>query len=316
MAKKKPLEKRFTRPKGWLTGTFTNARGLGLHYGQFSSHEKPLAHIVFVPGLSEFTEKSYELARDFNRNACNFSVFDRPCQGRSPRLLKDKFKQHSAGMEQDVDDLIDFCKTHVPKGEPIVLFGHSTGGLIALLALQKAPELFKAGIMSAPLWSFKNPLIRDKEYMASNVPLPEMAREVYIPGGGPWKPRHKVTNEMRTDAFSRDPVRNKVHDYWQDKYPVLRTGAPTIGWTQDKCIGIVKASDKKFLKSIKRPVLLFTAGEDALVNNDNALKMIKQIKNAKHVHYNKGRHELLMETDDIRSDLLYKQTIPFLKNNL
>jgi lysophospholipase len=316
MANPNPLEQRFEKPANWLRGTFTNARGLALHYGQLAGHKKPLAHIVYVAGLSEYTEKTFELARDFNKHACNFSVFDRPGQGRSPRLLPDREKQHSTGNLDSVRDVIDFCKKHVPAGEPIVLLGHSTGGLIALQAMQQEPELFKAAIMTAPLWGFANPILKNKESYFARLPLPHIAAESYAPGNGPWLRRDNPKNPEGAEAFSGDPARNKIHDYWMTKDPVLKTGGPTCGWVSEKCRGIVRIQNAAFLKKIKQPVLVFTAGQDHLVNNDRIEAVIKKLPNAQRVHFKDGHHELLMEKDEIRDRLLFKDALPFLKKNL
>jgi len=316
MGKNKRLAARFTKPKHWQEGTFTNGRGLSLYFGQLARHQKPLAHIVYVAGLSEFSEKTYELARDFNKNACNFSVYDRPGQGRSPRLLDDPHKQHSTGTHQSVDDLIQFCKTQIPAGEKVVLLAHSTGGLIALEAMRREPALFSAAVMTGPLFGFKHAALKGREAYVARLPLPQMVRETYVPGGGPWKPRHKADRNENPDAFSSDKVRNKIHDYWMNRYPVLRTGSPTCGWVSHKSQAIMRIRDPEFLKTITQPVLVFTAGKDHLVENAQIMAVVNQLPNATHYEYKTGRHELLMEKDSIRSDLLFKKTLPFLKKHL
>ena len=310
------LEERFTRPQNWVDGTFKNARGHDLYFGQLREHEKPLAHIVYVSGLSEFTEKTYELARDFNKASCNFSNYDRPGQGRSPRLLADAFKQHSTGIQHSVDDLIAFCKAKVPKGEPLVLLGHSTGGLIALLAMAKEPELFKGAILTGPLLGFQNPITYNREAYFSRLPLPNILYEKYIPAGGPWLPRSAPNAPTPPEAFSGDPIRNKLHDHWMQANPQLRCGSPTFGWVKHKCQGIVELHNLKTLQKITQPVLIFTGGRDHLVRNDMIGDIAKKLKDAQLVHFQDAGHEILMEKDDIRNPLLYKFSIPFLKNKL
>ena len=93
------LEERFTQPKNWLWRQFNSVRDGALRFGQLAEHEAPRAHVVYILGLSEFSEKTFELARDFNNMACNFSVFDRYGQGASPRYLDDPHKQHSDGID-------------------------------------------------------------------------------------------------------------------------------------------------------------------------------------------------------------------------
>lgn len=312
---------RLKAPKNWETGQFVNKRGLSLHYARAllsPDHKRsaPRAHIVYVAGLSEYTEKNYELARDFNRHACNFSTYDRPGQGRSPRLLRDRFKQHSTGMPHSVDDLITFCKTQIPAGEPVILLAHSTGGPIALEAMRQEPDLFKAAIMTAPLFGFKNKILRGHEEFIARLKLPEFMQKWYVPGGGPWRPRILGKDGGDESLFSRHPQRNKIHDFHMICNPALRTGSATIGWIYHKCKAITRLRDPARLAEIKQPVLVFTAGGEHLVDNEATKKILAHLPNARHVHYEDARHELLMEIDAVRDDLLYKESLPFIKASL
>ena len=61
MSNKNKLQKRFTEPANWQWGSLRNARGTNLRYGFLREHEKPLANLIYVEGLSEFSEKTFEL---------------------------------------------------------------------------------------------------------------------------------------------------------------------------------------------------------------------------------------------------------------
>lgn len=309
------LPERFKKPKGWLWGHFTGARGGALRFGTLRTHQTPLAHIVYIEGLSEYAEKTFELARDFNRMACNFSVFDRHGQGKSPRHLDDPHKQHSDGIAADIEDIIKYCRDNIPPGEPVVLLGHSTGALLALLALEKEPQLFKAAILTAPLLGFENRAMRNLEEYYAKLPLPELARKAYIPGGSPWRARRDPTSAMKPAEFSGDPVRAAVHDHWQEKTEKLRTGSPTVEWVQQMCKAILQARDPALLRRIQQPLLVFTAGDDGLVTEGPVQEAVKHLPNATYYRYENGKHELLMEKDDIRKSLL-SRTLDFLKKSL
>jgi lysophospholipase len=313
------IEPRFDRPAGWREGSFVNSRGAALRTGhlpaQVSPQGRPLAHIVYVMGLSEYAEKTYELAADFNARACSFSVYDRHGQGRSPRLIPGSDRQHSTGVDGSADDLIAFCKTCLPAGEPVILLGHSTGGLIALLALEKEPELFKAAILTAPLFGFGNPILKNREGFFSRLILPKRLAHSYVPGGGPWQ-RRWPAERNGPDGFSSDPRRNRLHDYWQEKDKTLRAGAPTWQWVVQKCRGIVRIRDAAFLKKIAHPVLVVTGGKDGIVNNKAVADVVAKLPNARHVAYTDARHEILMERDEIRASVLDKDIMPFIRASL
>jgi len=54
------------------------------------------------------------------------------------------------------------------------------------------------------------------------------------------------------------------------------------------------------LKRIELPVLLLSAGEDTIVSIKSENKLAKYAANCKLISFPTGKHELLMETDDIR----------------
>lgn len=307
------LEKRFTEPPNWLWGHFKGARGESLRYGQLTNHKTPRAHIVYLMGLSEFSEKTFELAHDFNNMACNFSVFDRHGQGKSPRFLKDAHKQHSDGTAADIEDIVRFCEKNIPAGEPIVLLGHSTGGLLAIEAIAKRPDLFKGAILNAPLIGFETPPVKNRERFWATIPLPDWVEEQYIPGGRPFTSRKD--SPMKPEDFSSDPARNKLDDLWRENNPELQTGSPTIGWVQNMCKTIMHLRKNGFAEKIKTPVLIFTGGKDKLVNNDHIRKFADRLPNAEIYNFPDGKHELLIEKDSIRSVLMTKANA-FLRNKL
>lgn len=305
------LQRQFCKPSGWQEGKFSTEHHADLHYGQLQQHASPLAHVVYVEGLSEFTEKTFELAKDFNEASCNFSVFDRHGQGASKRYLKDREKIHSGPIEHDVDDLIHFCEQKVKQGQPIILFAHSTGALIALQALKKRPELFKGAIITAPLLGLKDPIIHNKEKLFSYIPLPSFIKKKYVFGEGPWEPRTVRKDQL----FSTDPVRKHVHDYWQKHRKELRVGGPTFGWLKEITKAISKTRTPDFLRGIKHPLLIATAGDDQMVENKHTSKAMQSLPNATHIHYEDAKHELVMEQDHIRKPLI-KSAISHIKNCL
>ena len=313
MPKKRRLADRFREPAGWQWGSFVNARGAKLRTGSLMPEGRPKAHIVYVEGLSDFAEKNFELARTFNQHSCAFHIFDRQGQGMSGRMLKDKFKQHSTGFHHDVRDVLQFVREAVPRdGAPVILFGHSTGGMIALMALHDAPEgTLAAGSLTAPLLGMLNPAAKDKEKYWAKVPMPAAVRQRYIPGGNAIWARNHPRHHYKQKDYTSDPERMKVSDYWQRLRKDLRAGSPTMGWAKSVCDSIVKIRKPAYLRDIKVPVAVFTAGQDILVNNRYVLEAVNHLPDASYVHFKKGKHDLPTETDDIR-DRIIRDTLDLL----
>ncbi len=291
---KESLKDRFQQPAGWNWETMTNARGASLRYGMSLPAGRPRAHIVYVQGLSEYAEKNFELAHDFNRASCGFWVFDRQGQGLSGRLLKDPGKVHSESFGYDADDIARFIRTVVPKDAPVIILAHSAGGLVTMLAAHDNPDLCDGIVMTAPLLGIQNPLARNKERFWAALPEPRFLRELYAPGN--------IDEDMAD--FSSDPERRLIQDYWPARNGNLRTLGPTWGWCQEACRAIVKTRQPGYLESIEIPMAIFTGGDDVMVNNQHTFNALARLPDASHAHFEKGKHSLLMETDDIRQPII------------
>ncbi len=307
---------RFSRPAGWLWDSFQSARGGSLRSGRLPvvPGDDPHVHVIYVMGLSEFCEKKFELARDFNRMAINFHVFDRYGQGKSPRYLSNPYKQHAKGIEKDLADIAAYRQQFIPAGDTVFLLGHSTGGLLALHAQQKYPALFRGTILTSPLLGMKTPLVRTRESFVAKLKLPSFITSLYIPGGRDNVSRRDLMLPLKEQDFSSDPIRNKLHQDLCDSDPDLRSGSPTIGWVLTMCRAIDSALKPAFAAQVSRPICIFTAGDDKLVDNRNTGILAGRLPSASMTNFPGAKHELLMETDDIRDCVLQKTNDFILRN--
>ena len=305
------IERLTTPPPGWQTSTFDNARGQRLHYAVSCPVDKIKGHVVYVEGLNEPTQKTYELARDFNKAGLSFSVFDRMGQSHGGRFLNNRFKVHSQGFQHDADDLITFVKAIIPKQEKVTLLGHSTGGLIALMAYHDHPELFTQPLINAPLLGIMNQHIRGHEHQFAALMLPQWIQRLYIPGGCDWGLRG-TDKRLPQNTYSSHPERMKLHDYFAENNTSLRNGDPTMGWLWHACRAIVTARNPLWLRAVE-PVTIVTAGMDTITDNSHVFKAIKDLPSAHHIHIKDAKHETLFETDGIR-DRIIGETIKLALN--
>lgn len=302
------LEERFLQPENWQWGIMTNERGHDLRYGfaHPANGEKVKAHIVYVEGVSEFAEKTFELARDFNKASCGFWVMDRYGQGLSGRFLSNQFKQHSEGFHHDVADIVQFARNIVPRdGAPVILLGHSTGGLIGLMAAHDAPDIFAGAALTAPLLGLARPsIIYEREHLFAKLPMPPFIRNRFIPGGTKWHVRDEKRSGLTNEDYSSDPQRGYAHDRWLLKKSGLRMGSVTMGWVKEACESMMTVRDPDWLKEIKIPIRVFTAGQDRLINNSFTYEAVPHIPDGDVTYFPTGKHDMLMETDDIRDAII------------
>ena len=144
------LEDRFLPPPGWRWHQFKNAKGRSLRFGSvFPENRVPEAIVIALEGLSEFSEKYFEVAHDLLKMDCAFWVLDWQGQGKSQRHLKNPHKRHSSSFDEDVADLHFFIQEYVKHSAvhpdvgriPLVMLGHSMGANIGLHYLHRHPDM-------------------------------------------------------------------------------------------------------------------------------------------------------------------------------
>ncbi len=95
-----------------------------------------------------------------------------------------------------------------------------------------------------------------------------------------WHPRDSAEHKLKPCDYTSDPDRMRLQDYWQRANPELRLGGVTWGWLKATCRAIVKTREPAWLQAIRQPLEIFTAGQDALVNNDYTRNALPHLKNA------------------------------------
>ncbi len=306
------LTDRFLAPAGWRTHSFVNAdTGHKIHYGSvYPPNGPPDAVVVCVGGLSEFSEKYYEVAHDMLDRNYAFWFMDWAYQGRSTRLDKYPQRRHSDGFEKDVMDLAklvtDYVKpaaVHPDRGRiPLVLLGHSMGGNIGLRLLAKHPKYFDAAAFTAPLFGIYNFNWPLKLLALVLRPLMPLIGKSYVFGGTDWKPFMRTSDGK--DKFSSDALRDAIHNHWSNSDETLQVGNPTFLWVIEALKSSAALKRAGVLESITIPVVIGIAGEDTIVNNNDIHIQSKRLPHAYVVEIPKARHEILMERDEYRDAFL------------
>ena len=125
----------------------TSTRGAGdeLVFSRTWAAESSVATVVLVHGINEHTGRYHHVGAQFNASNLSMSGSDLPGFGESggPRAHIDSWDQFLDAVEHDIVEARSV-------GLPVVLYGHSLGGLISLsyaLSDRTAPDLL---ILSSP----------------------------------------------------------------------------------------------------------------------------------------------------------------------
>ncbi len=108
--------------------------------------------VVISHGFCEFAEKYNEVAYRFLQAGYSVYVPEHRGHGYSGREVDDPELVHVQSYDCYAADLARFVETVVsPGAEHRIVFAHSMGGAIAILALERYPQLFEAAVLSAPM---------------------------------------------------------------------------------------------------------------------------------------------------------------------
>lgn len=298
------LPERFLAPAGWRTGDFINPEtGHKIHYGYVypQNDAPPHAIVVCLGGLSEFSEKYYEIAHDMLDRGYAFWFLDWHYQGRSGRLPDYPMRRHSDGFSTDISDLNKLISDYIKPSAsiPLVMLGHSMGGNLGLRYLAQYPDMFKAAAFTAPLlgiYNFKTPL--KLLAMGIRLALPILGKK-YVFAGSDWH------EDMRAGdgkgMFSSDARRDILHKHWSKTEKDLQIGSVTFKWVIEALKSCAVLLKPQTAASIKIPVLIAAAGQDKIVDNASTQLFATRLPHGKFMTIDGAEHEILMESDAYRN---------------
>lgn len=248
--------------------------------------ENPRGTMVVTHGLAEHGECYHNLAKSLQSDGWETYAIDLRGHGRS---------EGKRGFVRGFQDYISDLKTFVElvaeqrknKAIPLVLFGHSMGGLITtLLAMEWKQPPFQAVVLSSPLFGIAMAVPKIKDHAARLA-----AR---------WLPSLTLANDLKYADLSRDEVMLK--SYATD---VLRHDkiSPAV------YLGMLEGFEqvKTGVGAIDVPILVQVAGIDRVVNAEATQRLFPKMTNKKCVLqiYPESLHEIYndLDRDQALSDL-------------
>lgn len=289
---------RFYAPDGWAWGYVRVGNGPVQRYGVSATAVGPRATVLILPGYSEPAEKWFETARRLNQDGYTVWILERQGQGGSERLTPWRDLGHVNSFDPDVAAVRALVNVVIrPKSStPLLLLGHSAGGLVALRAAETG--LANDGlILSSPTLQLAN-LPRPQ---AETVQIAGWASRLKLgwlklPGQPGW--RRDGPNGVSA-GFTRDKDRGDVQQAWLTANPDLRMGAPSLGWLA----AFFEASERAQTDAqrVTPPVLMLKAGKDRYALPASQTRICSALRDCREVRFPEGLHELHMESDDVRN---------------
>ena len=180
---------------------------------------------------------------------------------------------------------------------PVMALCHSMGGHIAMREIaENGTGPFSAALFVSPMTALRREaMLRSVLMIMPEVPSVE---ERYLFGTGPFV---LLAREFASNFVTHDERRYRFTEDWFASDPRLSLGGPTLGWSRQAVRSMTAAQAPGYLERIDIPVLLITAGEDRLIDPRSHGPLVTRLKHGEHFTIGHARHEIMMETDEIRA---------------
>ncbi len=293
---------------------FTAQSGIKIRFRLCSASAPLRGHMLILPGFTEFIEKYETHMERFSALGFHVLALDWPSQGLSQRLSAkypqlvhcDDFSQHLSALDAVLEEA-----GFIDPEQPLFVFGHSMGGHLALRFVQSRPWV-RGVILSAPMMM---PPVKP-----ASIIKPALDLLVQLGFGGfpiPFRQDHRLTRAFHPDnVLTRDPEGYQLQFDWFRKNPALRVSGPSFGWAKaayQSCVGLTANRDA--LAAIAVPVQAHLAGDERVVSSQHSDRFLPYLPKVSLYYYDDARHELMLETPDVRQ-AIWRRIEGFINDNL
>ncbi|WP_065188847.1 alpha/beta fold hydrolase [Shewanella woodyi] len=262
----------------------------------YVAHPGSTKAIVISNGRVESYLKYQELIFDLYQQGYSIYAIDHRGQGLSSRTTANTHQGHIDRFDTYVEDFALFIDEIVTPNQHQELFlvGHSMGGAIGTLYLDRHPQTFKAAVFSAPMYGIKLPISRRFiRWLAKQLDTSSPNKEPnYILGGKDYDPVAFAKNDL-----THSQLRYENYRTLYEIHPELQLGSPTNHWLFES----IDAGEKtvEAAKKSDTPILILQADEDTIVDNFAQYHAVSD--RCMLINIPNARHELFMERDESRN---------------
>ncbi|MEY2952461.1 MAG: hypothetical protein RLZZ401_548 [Pseudomonadota bacterium] len=216
-------------------------RGLHVRNWPVLSGKAERGMVVLVHGLGEHIGRYERLAAKLNRWGFAVLGYDQYGHGRSEGARG--ALPHDARLTNDLASMLALARSRVPAATPVLVLGHSMGGLVASLAVAQLEIELDGLVLSSPAL---DPGLSSLQKLLVSV-VPALAPDLRVGNG--LNPNHISHDSAEVAAYMYDPL---VHKYISARLArfIADKGTLVLGQAPHWRV----------------PTLLMYAGADRLVN--------------------------------------------------
>lgn len=297
-------------PDGGVAHWLTTADGLRIRVGHWPLNNAQGTVLLF-PGRTEFIEKYGRAAQVFRDAGLATLAIDWRGQGLADRMHADRGLGHVLAFtdyQHDVAAVMDHVRA-LGLPEPYYLLGHSMGGAIGLRALMEGLPV-AAAMFSAPMWGIAlTRLLRPYAWTVSTLGMLIGQADRVVPGRSTTNFTDPIPVEL--SELSHDADMLAYCDAQIAAHPELGIGGPSLRWINETLHETRHLSQQA---SPDTPALTFLGTLETIVDSQRIRDRMHKWPNGKLSVIKGGKHEMMIETPDIR-DQVFANTIAFYKSH-
>jgi len=251
--------------------------------------------VLMFPGRTEYIEKYGRVAAEFAARGYGMVAVDWRGQGLSDRpahrhdmghvISFDEYREDVAVLRQALRDL--------KLQKPCFLLGHSMGGAIGLRALYDGLPA-SAAVFTAPMWGIRmTRFLRAISGIVLGLSKPLGLDKNFAPTTGPAAPMVFDDNPLTRDRSQFDYMEGQIA-----QHPELALGGPSITWVH---AALEESGALLEMAPLDIPNLTFLGTEEEIVEPAAIHERMASWPNGRLEIVHGARHEVLMETPDLRT---------------
>jgi lysophospholipase len=290
-------------PEDVVAGTITTPDGVELRFARWAPPPGRKGTVCLFQGRAEFIEKYFETVRDLRARGFAVATLDWRGQGLSQRSLRNSRKGYVRSFNEYAIDLDTFINEVVLPDCPPPHFAlaHSMGASILLRAAHAGNRTFDRTVLLAPMIGL--PGLRRTRATRIAVRVMRLAGlgMSYVPGGDATV---MMQRPFIGNLLTSDPVRYARNVAVVEANPELSIGWPTVAWADSAFKVMGEFAMPSYPMKIRQPLLIIAAGHDQIVSTLAIDEFAIRLRAGSHLIVPGARHELLMEQDRFRGQVL------------
>lgn len=278
------------------------------------THSAPKGKILIATGYNESQLKYAEIIKNLFDEGYSVCGYDHRGQGYSQRFPFQKNRGYIDDADflvRDLGRVYHIAQKDEPQNLPIFILAHSMGAAVATACAQQKLIKPQGLILSAPMYSVR---VAEKEnieklfQVLANIASFAGFEKSYLFGQKDCVPFLDFKgNDLTNSKYRFDAWRKLISEI-----PEMQLGGVTFGWVKEsiKLMHQIRAHPK----DLSCPVLFLSTSDDTVVSHQAVVDFAKECPSGELLEFSGPKHELLMEIDFVREEIL-KRAVQFINKN-